>query len=118
MDAQHKHLMQLLNDLHDGMSRGAGKDAVRGVLDQLIQYTRAHFADEERALEAARYPKLAEHKAEHKALTDKVLQFRDDWAAGRVALSVHVLTFLKDWLKHHIMGTDKQYAPYLAPRQA
>ena len=71
MDAQHKHLIKLLNDLHDGMIRRAGNEVLRPVLDELIKYTRAHFADEERAMELAGYPHLAQHKAEHKALTDK-----------------------------------------------
>ena len=43
------------------------------------------------------------------------MKFREDFASGRVA--VHVLTFLKEWLNHHIMGTDKQYGPWLAARQ-
>jgi hemerythrin len=33
-------------------------------------------------------------------------------------VSIHVLTFLKDWLTHHIMGTDKQYSPWLARAQS
>jgi hemerythrin len=118
MDAQHKHLIELLNKLHDGMSRGAAKDTLGSVLDELIHYTQAHFAAEERAMQTAAYPKLVEHKAEHKALTDKVIKFRDDFAAGRTAMSVHVLGFLKDWLTHHIMGTDKQYGPWLTRAQA
>lgn len=117
MDAQHKNLIKLLNDLHHGMTHGAGKEALGSVLDQLIRYTQSHFADEEKAMQAAAYPRLAEHKNEHKALTERVLKFRDDYAAGRAALSVHVLTFLKDWLRHHIMGSDKQYVPWLAKRQ-
>jgi hemerythrin-like metal-binding protein len=118
MDAQHKHLIELLNSLHEGMTRGAAKDTLGSVLDELIKYTQAHFADEERAMQTAGYPKLFEHKAEHKALTDKVMKFRQDFAAGRVAMSVHLLTFLKDWLSHHILGCDKEYAPWLARRQA
>ena len=118
MDDQHKHLILLLNQLHDAMVRGAGNEVLRSVLDQLVTYTKAHFVDEERALEAAGYPRLAQHKAEHKALTDEVVKFRDEFAAGKVAVSVRVLTFLKEWLNHHIIGSDKLYAPWLARRQA
>ena len=28
-------------------------------------------------------------------------------------LSMEVMSFLSDWLKNHIMKTDKQYGPYL-----
>jgi hemerythrin len=118
MDAQHKHLIKLLNDLHEGMTRGAGNETLRSVLDQLVKYTQAHFVDEERAMQTAGYPGLTEHKKEHAALTERVLRLREDFAGGRVAMSVQVLTFLKEWLSQHIMGADKQYAPWLAQHQA
>jgi hemerythrin len=118
MDEQHKQLINLLNQLHDGMARGAGNEVMRPVLDTLVAYTRAHFADEERTLAGVGYPRLLQHKAEHKELTDKVVKFRDDFAAGKVGLSINVLMFLKDWLNHHIVGSDKLYAPYLVRRQA
>ena len=34
---------------------------------------------------------------------------------GTATVSMDLLTFLKDWLVQHIMGTDPTYLPYLKP---
>ena len=115
IDAQHKRLVELINELHDAMARGAANDVLSPVLDRLIEYTKYHFAHEERRLQAAGYPQLASHVREHNELTARVVRFRDDFAAGRTAISVKVLGFLKEWLTNHIVGRDKLYSPWLAP---
>ncbi|MCA9557536.1 MAG: hemerythrin domain-containing protein, partial [Myxococcales bacterium] len=47
IDAQHKQLVGLLNELHDGMFSGAGMAHLESVLGGLIEYTAHHFAHEE-----------------------------------------------------------------------
>jgi hemerythrin len=114
MDRQHKNLMDLVNDLHDRMLSGQANAALADVLDRLVQYTQSHFAAEERLLARAGYPGLASQRAEHQALTQQVVKFRDECRNGRVALSVHVSRFLKDWLQTHIVGEDKKYTAYVS----
>jgi hemerythrin len=60
------------------------------------------------------YPGYERHKAEHADLTKKVLEFSRDFEAGRIALSVSVLQFLKDWLVNHIQVNDRKIAAYAA----
>ena len=38
-----------------------------------------------------------------------VQRFQD----GETNITVEVMNFLEQWLKKHILGMDKQYAPYL-----
>ena len=71
VDAQHKNLVSLLNQLHQAMSEGKGKDVLGGILDGLVSYTKAHFSTEERMLEKIGYPDLLEHKRQHIALTKR-----------------------------------------------
>ena len=113
VDAQHKHLVSLLNQLHEAMVQGHGKDVLGGILDSLVRYTQVHFAAEERMMEQSKYPDLVNHKREHEALTQKVLDFQKNFATGRVAMGIEVLQFLSSWLQGHIRGTDKKYVPFM-----
>ena len=81
-------------------------------------YTVAHFAEEEKLMAKYRYPRLAEHKIEHDALTKKVGKIREDLAQGRGVLTVDVMDFLQDWLTKHIRHSDMHYAEYINARAA
>jgi len=116
VDAQHKELFSIARELHTAMTAGQGKAALGKILDRLVQYTAAHFAHEERLMRQANYPGLDSHKAEHDALTRKVLDLQADFRAGKTTISVHVLQFLRTWLQQHIQHSDMAFAPYL--RQA
>ena len=59
------------------------------------------------------YPEVAQHAAEHRALTEKVLSFQADFESGKALMTVQVLQFLRDWLSHHIAESDTKYAPFL-----
>ena len=47
------------------MYEGRGRHTIGQTLDALIQYTKIHFAAEERLLGKYDYPESAGHKAEH-----------------------------------------------------
>jgi hypothetical protein len=51
-------------------------------------------------------------------LTRQVLQFQEDFRAGRVAISISLLQFLKTWLEKHIQETDGKHPPYLQTKVA
>ena len=118
IDKQHQRLIKLVNDMHDAMHAGKGNDAAIVIVKELIAYTRTHFSYEERQLELAKYPELGNHKAEHAALIKKIDDFSTRIEKGQPGISIQLSQFLGDWLKTHIMGTDKKYSPYLAPKVA
>jgi hemerythrin len=118
IDAQHQKLFKLANDLHSAMLSGHGKAAMSDTLAKLVSYTKMHFASEERLMQAHRYPGYADHKAAHDKLTAQVDGLQQDFEAGRGALTVGLLQFLKDWLQHHIAGTDRKIAEFLKSEAA
>lgn len=109
IDEQHKRLIGMINELHDGMKSGSGKTALAPVLKRLIDYTMYHFSTEERYMVQHKYPGELAHKAEHKKFTDKVIDFHKKFESGSLAVTHEVMTFLRDWLTNHIMVTDKKY---------
>lgn len=111
IDEQHKHLIALINQLHDAMSEGRGKQVLSDVLDELIAYTKTHFSHEEKLMAQANYRGLASHKREHDFLTRRVIEFQKRFVAGEIGIAVELSNFLKDWILHHVRGMDKAYAP-------
>ncbi len=112
-DNEHQKLVAMLNELYQAMGQGAGQEALGKVLAGLVGYTKTHFAGEEALMRQHGYPEFAQHKAIHDALTTQVLSLEADLKAGKVALSLKVANFLKDWLTKHIMETDRKYGPFL-----
>jgi len=112
-DDQHKKLVEMLNELHEAMKVGKGKNALEKILDGLIQYTKTHFLSEELLMKQYNYPGYEQHKKEHNLLTMKVLDVQKSYREGSSVLPQSVMTFLKDWLQQHIQGEDKNYGPFL-----
>lgn len=113
LNDQHKKLIDLLNNLHDAMRVGKGKEILSTILKNLIDYTQVHFSAEEKYLVKYGYPDYAKHKTEHVQLVNKVLTFQKDFEKGNIMLSMEVVNFLKDWLSNHILIADKKYGPFL-----
>ena len=113
IDAQHKKLFDLINNLHAAMIQGRGQEVIGQILDGLVDYTKVHFADEERMLEKINYPDLQAHVAEHDVFIRKAYALQTDFRNGKLAMTLPVMEFLKDWLINHILKTDKKYMPFV-----
>jgi hemerythrin len=105
--------VKIINELHQAMIGGHGKDQLGKILSSLVSYTQAHFKTEENLMESHGYPEYTIHKAEHDRLTRTVLDFQSNFQKNEVGLTIEVMDFLKDWLSKHIMGIDKKYTPFL-----
>ncbi|MCX6080623.1 MAG: bacteriohemerythrin [Chloroflexi bacterium] len=113
IDAQHKKLFDLVNELHDAMSQGKGKEILGATLDKLVNYSKEHFAIEEKMLANVNYPDLPTQKLEHAAFIQKVFELQTQYRSGKVALTLPVMEFLKDWLVNHIIKNDQKYMAYV-----
>ncbi len=112
IDAQHQQLVKMLNNLDDAMRQGKGKEVLSKIINGLVDYAGTHFATEEKYFDKFKYPEADQHKAEHSAFAKKAIEFKTDFEAGRIGLTIQVMNFLTDWLKHHIKVVDKKYGPF------
>ena len=112
IDLQHKRLVEMLNELYEAMTVGKGKDILGEVIDGLINYAVIHFQTEEKYFAQFGYPQTESHKKEHSDFAKQVTEFKDNFAANKVNLSVDVMKFLSNWLRDHIKGSDKLYGPF------
>ncbi|MCI5114501.1 MAG: hemerythrin [Candidatus Electrothrix sp. LOE1_4_5] len=112
IDHDHKKLVAMINELTDAMKAGHGKDVLGKILNELIQYTATHFQREEKYFQQVKYPDAVAHKREHSDFVKKVTEFKKEFDAGRVTVSVNILQFLSKWLQHHIRVSDQKYSKF------
>lgn len=113
MDDQHRMLINLVGQLDEAMRKGKGKETLGLILGRVIDYTKVHFAAEERLMKAYGYPEFSEHRLIHEKMTAKVLEIEREYKSGKAMITLDVMKFLTEWLQKHIEGTDKKYGPFL-----
>lgn len=116
IDEDHRKLVGLLNGLYRAMRAGETNEPLRGLLDELLDYTRGHFAREESLMSRHGFPGYVAHKLEHEQLRRKVEELQGELDKGRISLSIEIFQFLRNWLSNHILDVDQRYAPFLAER--
>jgi hemerythrin len=116
MDQQHQAIMDGLNELHEAMLSGNVNDAVAPLIDRLVLLAGSHFVAEERLMKSAHFPGLADHRAKHKELSQKVEEFIARHENGDVAAYSQFMYFVRDWFTKHMEKEDREYIPWLAER--
>ena len=112
-DNHHKKIIEAINELHEAMSSGKGKNALEGIIIGLVSYADYHFAAEERKMLKHNYPDYTEHRYKHQKMLSKVRSLIEDYKQGKMDLSHEVSNFLSNWLNKHIAVTDKQYSSFM-----
>ena len=113
VDRQHRLLVDYINELYTAMAHNRTTEELQVILRKLRDYTATHFADEEKLFTATAYLGAAEHMKIHRKFVAKLDEVEEQLKSGTATVSMDLLTFLKDWLVQHIMGTDPTYLPYL-----
>ncbi|WP_421901472.1 bacteriohemerythrin [Maridesulfovibrio sp.] len=113
IDEHHMTLLDLINELYGAMRQRKADTVIGEVAERLLEYTIYHFGYEEKIFDKHGYPETAPHKKLHKTFIDKIAEFRDDVAAGKVTASTDIIRFLKDWLIKHIMVVDAKYTDFM-----
>lgn len=119
VDAQHKNLFDLVNEMLEADISGNGGPRVDQALDRLVLYAATHFGAEEQLMLDVDYPqeKTYEHVAEHRRLTEETRQLVLDYRQGKVPSIVPVAEFLCEWLAHHIEDEDREVIDYIRQRR-
>lgn len=114
VDKQHKHLIDLMNQLYDAClgEKGALDQKFKEVMKELVDYVMTHFKDEEKIMESINYPKLKEHRQKHESFVKEMLDTVNAYTNGKQLVPNTFVRFLRDWLFNHILIEDKEWALY------
>jgi len=111
MDNHHKKLFDILNQMHESMKAGADEETLSKYITELVDYTKYHFAEEERMLEQVNYSGIDAQKRSHIAFIEKITEFQDQANSGMAIFAIPKVSKLGiDWLKEHILVMDTKYS--------
>lgn len=116
VDAEHRHLVAVVNSFHEVYRSGAGREKIFPVLNLLVKYVEVHFRSEESLMAAGKYPDLLKHRREHDKLTEQIFDLAQKYEAGDAEIGYEVMEFLKSWLLDHILQRDKRLEPFFRER--
>ena len=111
LDAQHRKLFNLVNQLSSTTESGSGHylPVIRGLVDYLY----FEFHQEHMAMMMSNYPGCSRQIREHQIFTGKVESFLNDFVNNAPGLGESMLLFLKSWVSDHTVKLDVQFGQYL-----
>ena len=110
IDAQHKNLIEIINNLHDSLRENTFHEELRKIYSELVEYTEYHFTTEEMYLEKAGYEDLENHKKQHARFVKKLKRLQSRCNEGKEAIAVELSGFLSNWIIEHILHSDMEYS--------
>lgn len=113
LDDHHKNLLNLFNGAYDLIINDKPAEQTIKLISELKVYSIFHFNEEEKLMENAQFPYLAEHKIEHQKFIAEVEKFKNQIGGNTRDLNEEIFIFLSDWLIKHIQKTDKLYMDYV-----
>ena len=113
IDEQHKKLIGMINDFYDSIQNRSNNELISKLIRSMKEYTIEHFKFEENLFKQYNYSHSKEHNQEHELFVKKVKELEQKLNSGTIILSFEITSFLKDWLKKHILVSDMKYAGFL-----
>ena len=115
IDAEHRRLVNILNDLADAVENGRGDSVLGSILTRLRQYAAHHFSNEEAFMERVGFTELERHRKLHAELSLTVTEYLRRFESGARIRPVEILNFLSDWLVDHIQREDRKAHDQVKP---
>ncbi len=107
IDAQHKKLFDIAQELHEYRN---DKKKILVILKELLSYTKYHFTDEEKYMESINYKDLENHKKRHVAIINSLVHtvaninsFTMDELFQKLAVIIN------EYIVKHILIEDKKF---------
>ena len=114
VDREHTLQLDLLDRFGAQLGAGADREALADTLDQLVDFTKMHFASEEALMRLYGYERFAAHVAQHEETVERIDALRDASEAGAEDLTAETLAHLRHWLVEHIRYADRAFGRFLA----
>ena len=109
IDNEHKKLICIMNKAIVLEQNGSNPKEITEVLNEMNKYAHTHIATEETYMVKFNYPDYENHRKEHQGFSIETMAFLDKITNSNRQLICEILEHLKNWLVHHVQGTDRKY---------
>lgn len=113
IDRQHQKLFEMINEFYENVINHSNEELILKLVSGMGKYVQTHFNHEEELMKKYEYPDFKIHKQQHDTFIQKVTDLENKLNKGIAVISFEITSFLKDWIKNHILTTDKLYSEYL-----
>lgn len=113
MNDEHREFVTLVNTLEQGLMEGKRMEPELAVL---VEHVKAHFAHEEREMEAARFPPFPVHQSEHQRVIALFEQQQASYqsADDNQTLLEFISNDVPAWFERHLNTMDTVTARFLS----
>ncbi|MCI8373095.1 MAG: bacteriohemerythrin [Lachnospiraceae bacterium] len=112
VDEQHKRLFEIIGDANELVNNEFIPDKfdnISALLNELTEYTKSHFQDEEVYMESIQYEGLAAQKRAHAGFIAKLEEIElEGFDENQQEVLLELIDFLFNWLVQHILKMDKR----------
>lgn len=135
LDGDHRYLFALVNIVELCLNNPGAHHQLRTAMEHLMEYTREHFAREEKLQIRVQYAQYGEHRAEHQEIIEELQGIWDrlfpdspgeegsgdsDTAAAKPPAELsdqerqELVGLLRHWIVDHVLKTDIEMRPLLS----
>ncbi len=116
MNDVHYEEVELLNRLITLLSEEPSQHGqIAQTLDELLEHTKAHFANEEQLMQETMFPAMQMHQDEHQRVLQELQTYIDSWKNQHEApvLLHYFSVIIPQWLHRHISTMDTMTAQFI-----
>ena len=117
MDREHALELQIVRAIQLALASDERSELPQ-LLEQLEDFTNAHFLAEQLLMRLHAYPAFEAHQREHDDLMEELKKLGQELLSEDSAKSAQVAENLERWLITHIQSEDQALAEYLKTRES
>jgi len=109
IDAEHHIQIELVQALCDAAEAGQPSETVQTILQQLTEYSEAHFVSEEMLMRMASYDDYDDHVADHDGMIEALQEIKARHQQGQSDLVAGKAKATLAFLLKHIETRDRRF---------
>jgi hemerythrin len=110
LDSHHIKLFDILNTAYENVMNSLEVDCVLPIIDELSQYMKYHFSEEEQHMREKGVHEIDAHIAKHQEFTQTIETLKTHYHGNNLEVTQELIILLGNWLLRHVLTEDRKYS--------